>query len=314
MRAYALRRLLFFVPVLLIASAVTFFAVNIIPGDPAVLRLGLEATPEEMASFRELHGLDRPITQRYGEWLWGMLRGDPGKSMMGGQSIKSELSNRFPVTLTIMFFSFVFATFLGVTFGIIAAVFQDSSFDYFVRTFSIFGLSVPSFFTLTLLMLVPAILWRYAPPFGYVPFWEDPWRATRQIIPPTFILSIGSSAMLMRLTRSSLLEVLREDYIRTARAKGLQERVVLLRHALKNATIPILTVAGATIAGLLGGSVILENITSLPGLGQYFFTATVQSDVNVIMALVTYSAFLVMTSHLVVDLLYGYFDPRIRYR
>lgn len=314
MRAYALRRLLFFAPVLLVASAVTFFAVNIIPGDPAILRLGQEATPEEIASFRALHGLDRPITQRYGEWLWGMLRGDPGKSMMGGQSIQSELSNRFPVTLTIMFFSFTFSIFFGVSFGIVAAVFQDGPFDYFVRTFSIFGLSVPSFFTLTLLMLVPAILWRYAPPFGYVPFWEDPWRAARQIVPPTFILSIGSSAVLMRLTRSSLLEVLREDYVRTARAKGLQERVVLLRHAMKNATIPILTVAGATIAGLLGGSVILENITSLPGLGQYFFTATIQRDVNIIMALVTYSAFLVMTSHLVVDLLYGYFDPRIRYR
>ncbi len=314
MRAYALRRLLFFVPVLVIASAITFFAVSIIPGDPAVLRLGETATPDEVKSFRELHGLERPLVERYGDWLWGMLRGEPGTAMMGGASIESELQHRLPVTGMIMLFSFVFTVFFGVTFGVVAAVFQDSPFDYAVRTLSVFGLSIPSFFTLTLLMLMPAILWRYAPPFGYTPFWDDPWRAARQIIPPTFILSIGNSAMLMRLTRSSLLEVLREDYIRTARAKGLQERVVLLRHAMKNATIPVLTVSGAMIAALLGGSVILENITSLPGLGQYFFQATVQRDVNVIMAMVTYSAFLVMTSHLVVDLMYAFFDPRIRYR
>jgi peptide/nickel transport system permease protein len=312
-RAYIARRLLFFGPVLLAASALTFFAVNIIPGDVAILRLGDAATPQEVESFRAIHGLDRPIVVRYLDWLWGMLRGDPGTSMMGG-NIQTELTARLPVTLLILVFSFGFTIFFGISFGIIAAVFQDTKLDYFVRTFSIFGLAVPNFFILTLLLLIPAILWRYAPPFGYLPFWEDPLRAARQVIPPTFVLAIGNAAVLMRLTRSSLLEVLREDYVRTARSKGLKERTVLLRHALKNATIPILTVAGALIAGLLGGSVILENITALPGLGQYFFNATVQRDTNVIMTLVTYSAFVVMTSHLVVDLLYAYVDPRILYR
>jgi peptide/nickel transport system permease protein len=204
--------------------------------------------------------------------------------------------------------------FFGVLFGILAAVFQDRRIDYLVRTFSVFGLSVPEFFTLTLLMLVPAILWRYAPPFGYFPVWEDPWRAIRQVVPPTLVLSIGSGAQLMRMTRSALLEVLRQDYIRTARAKGLPERTVLMRHAIKNATIPVMTIGGLLMAGLLGGSVILERVTALPGLGSYTFRAVIDRDFNVIMTMVMYAAMLVMTANLVIDLLYAYVDPRIRYQ
>jgi peptide/nickel transport system permease protein len=203
--------------------------------------------------------------------------------------------------------------FFGVTFGIIAAVWQDSPADYAVRVLSVFGQSIPSFFTLTLLLLLPAIWWRYSPPFGWVPFWEDPWRALRQVVPPTFILAIGTASTLMRITRGSLLEVLRADYVRTARAKGLGERLVLLRHALKNSMIPVLTIAGTLVAVLLGGSVILENITSLPGLGQYTFSAVLQRDYNVVMVMVMYAAIVVCLSHLVIDLLYGVLDPRIRY-
>jgi peptide/nickel transport system permease protein len=311
-----MRRMLFFLPVILITSAVTFFAVNIVPGDPAVNFLGIEAKRDEIAAFRKSTGLDRPIGERYVKWLWGMVRGDPGKSLRGGASIKTEIGTRFPVTAIIMFFSFAFTMFFGILFGIIAAVFQDRGPDYFVRTFSIFGQSIPDFFALTLLILLPAIWWRYAPPFG----WEPPWeggsvlRAARQFIPPTLVLSIGNASLLMRLMRSALLEVLRQDYIRTARSKGLHERVVLLRHAIKNATIPVLTVAGALLAGLLGGSVILENITSLPGLGQYTLQGVIQQDYNIIMAMTMYAALLVVTANLVVDLLYAFADPRIRYR
>jgi peptide/nickel transport system permease protein len=314
MRQYAARRILFFFPVLLITSAVTFFAVNLIPGDPSLTFLGLEAERQQIEAFREANNLNTPVTERYVDWLWGMLRGDPGRSLLGGSNIKSEIQARFPVTFMIMVFSFTFSMIFGLTFGIIAALYQDRGPDYFVRTFSVFGQSVPDFFTLTLLLLVPALLFRYSPPFGYVPFWEDPLRAARQIIPPTLILSIGNAALLMRLMRSALLEVLRQDYVRTARAKGLEERVVMIRHALKNATIPALTVAGALIANLLGGTIILENITSLPGLGQYTFRAVQQSDYNVVMAMTMYAAFLVITANLVVDLLYAFVDPRIRYR
>ncbi len=314
MRQYAMRRLLFFVPVLLVTSAITFFAVNLIPGDMALVLLGNEADQADIDAFHKSTGLDKPVAQRYLQWLGGMLRGDPGKALLGGVSIQGELKARFPVTLSIVASAFTFTIIFGTLSGIIAAVFQDRWFDYGVRTFSVFGQSLPEFFTLTLLMLIPAILWRYAPPFGYVPIWEDPWRAARQILPATLVLSIGGSAQLMRMTRSAMLEVLRQDYIRTARAKGLQERTVLMRHAIKNAMIPILTIAGVLMSALLGGSIILERITSLPGLGQYTFQAVLDRDFNVIMTMVMYAAMLIMTSNLVVDLLYAFVDPRIRYR
>ncbi len=309
-----MRRALFFLPVLLAASAITFFGLSLIPGDPAMNFLPIDTEREAIEEWREARGLNAPVLERYRNWLWGMARFDPGNGIATGRPIREEIKARWPASMLILFFSFSFGTFFGILFGTIAAVFQDSPFDYFVRVFSIFGQSVPDFYALTLLLIIPAILWRYAPPFGYIPFWEDPWRAARQIIPPTLILSIGGAGFLMRLVRSSLLEVLRQDYIRTARAKGLREQTVLFRHAFKNGMIPVLTVLGGVIGALLGGNVILENITSMPGLGQYLFNGLIQRDTNVVMALISYAGFLLIVSHLVVDLLYAWVDPRIRYR
>ena len=314
MRQYAIRRLLFLPPVLLAVSALTFFSMRLVPGDPALTFLGQSATPAAIQAFHKENGLDRPLPVQYLTWLGGIVRGDPGHSLLGGASIQSELANRFPVTFSILVCSFTFVMFFGLIFGTLAAVYQDRAIDYFVRVFSILGQSVPEFFTLTLLLLIPAILWRYSPPIGYTPVWHDPWRAVRQIIPPTLILSIGGSALLMRLMRASLLEVLRTDYVRTAHAKGLAARVVLTRHVVKNAMIPVLTVAGALVAGLLGGSVILEDITSLPGLGQYTFNAVLNRDFNVVMTMVMYAAVVVVLAQLIVDLLYAKLDPRIQYR
>jgi peptide/nickel transport system permease protein len=312
MRQYAARRLLFFIPVLLAVSLLTFTAARLIPGEEAFLVLGPEASKQDVAAFRHSHHLDDPIPKQYIRWVGGMLRGDPGLSL-GGTSIAKEIRARFPVTAAVVTLSFTFTVVFGVSFGLLAAVNQNKPVDYIVRTLSIFGLSVPEFFSLTLLVLVPAILWRYSPPFGYVPFWHDPWRAARQLIPPTLLLSVGQSAFLMRLTRSALLEVLRQDYVRTAYAKGLSSRIVFVRHALRNAMVPVLTVAGGLISGLLGGSVILENVTSLPGLGQFTFTAVTHRDYNVVMAMSTYAALVVMSMYLVVDLLYAVVDPRIKY-
>jgi peptide/nickel transport system permease protein len=314
MRAYTIRRLIFFVPVLLAVSLLTFVASRLVPGDPALTYLGQSARPDEIAAWHHAHGLDQPLARQYLDWLGGMLHGDPGESLAGGQSIASELRARLPVTLLILVFSFGFTMLFGVTFGVLAAVFQDSWIDHITRVVSVFGQSIPHFYALTLLMVLPAIWWRYAPPFGWVPFWDDPWRAARQVIPPTLILSVGGSSVLMRLTRTALLEVLRADYVRTARSKGLKEGAVILRHAVRNALIPVLTVAGALIAALLGGSVVLENITSLPGLGQYTFNAVVNRDFNVVMTMTMYAAVAVTSAHLVVDLLYAAVDPRIRYR
>jgi len=313
MRRYALRRLAFFIPVMIATSMLTFFAVNIVPGDPALIVLGQQSDLQSLERFREINGLNDPIWERYVRWGTGMLQGDPGRSLFGG-NIQAELKARFPVTALIMVFAFTFTVFFGVLFGTLSAVFQDSKLDYSVRTFSVFGQAIPDFYILTLLLIIPAILWSYSPPFGYVPFWEDPLRAAKQIIPPTLILSVGGASTLMRITRSALLEVLRQDYIRTARAKGQREFLVLQRHAIKNAVIPVLTISGSLIAALLGGSVILENITSLPGLGQYTFQAVVQSDLNIVMSMTMYAAFLVLLVNLVVDLLYGVVDPRIRYQ
>jgi peptide/nickel transport system permease protein len=336
MRQYAMRRVLFFIPVLLMVTFITFFGLNLVPGDPALTFVGGQADTIDLENWHKSHHLEQQdclnkhddgslgkigaldnctgvLLTKYFDWLGGMLHGDPGDSLLGG-SIKSELKARFPVTLQILVFTFAFTMFFGLLFGTIAAVFQDTPLDYSVRVFSIFGLSVPNFFALTLLLLIPAILWRYAPPLGYVPIWKDPVAFLQKMIPPTLILSIEGSAGLMRLVRSALLEVLRQDYIRTARAKGLQERVVFLRHAAKNAMIPVLTIAGGLIAGLLGGSLILEQIMAMPGLGQYTFNAVNQSDYNVVMTMVTYAALVIVTANLTVDLLYATVDPRIRYR
>ncbi len=314
MWAYTIRRLIFFVPVLLMVSVLTFFATRLVPGEPALTFLGQQARIEEIEAWNARHGLDRPLVVQYFSWLGGVLRGNPGESLAGGQNIGMELRARLPVTLMILMFSFGFTMVIGVTFGVLAAVFQDSWLDHVVRLFAVFGQSIPPFYKLTLLMILPAIWWEYAPPFGYVPFWRDPLRALQQIIPPTLILAIGGSATLMRITRTSLLDVLRADYVRTARSKGLRERSVVLRHAVRNALIPVLTIAGTLIAALMGGSLILENITSLPGLGQYTFNGVVQRDYNVIMTMVMYAAIVVMSAHLAVDLLYAVLDPRIRYR
>lgn len=313
MRRYALRRLAFFVPVMVVTSILTFLAVNIVPGDPAVTVLGQQADRSAIEQFREVNGLNDPIGQRYLEWVGGILSGDPGRSLFGGD-IQAELKARFPVTAMVMVFSFGFTVFFGVLFGMLSAIFQDRPTDYFVRTFSVFGQSVPDFYILTLLIVVPSILWSYSPPLGWVPPWEDPVRALHQIVPPTLILSIGGASILMRVTRSAMLEVLRQDYIRTARAKGLRERVVMRRHAVKNAVIPVLTISGALIAALLGGSIILEYIWALPGLGQYTYQAVVQGDLNVVMTMTMYAAVIVLSTNLIVDLLYGVVDPRIRYQ
>jgi peptide/nickel transport system permease protein len=314
MRHYAIRRLTFFVPVVILLSIITFVAARSLPGDEALLVLGTNAPPAAVKSFRQEFHLDDPLPSQYLRWLAGVLHGDPGQSMLGGHNIGRELRARLPVTATIMVLSFSFTVIIGVSFGSIAALRQDRLPDYGVRLISVIGLSIPDFFLLTLLLLIPAILWRYAPPFGYIPFWENPLRAAKQFIPPTLLLAFGQAALLMRLTRSALLEVLRSDYVRTASAKGLAARIVFLRHALRNALIPVLTVSGVLISGLLGGSVILENITSLPGLGQYTFEAVTHRDYNVIMTMTLYAALVVMTMNLVVDLLYGALDPRIRYR
>jgi peptide/nickel transport system permease protein len=323
-------------PTAFVVSVVTFFGLNMIPGDIALVYLDIDASTAfgeaagagadsvegegdgslqaYIEAFKEKFDLNRPIHERYLSWLGGMLTGNPGKSMLTERPIGPELMRRLPVTLHIMFFALTFGAFFGISFGVLAAVLQDTALDYFVRIFAVFADSFPNFFLLTLLLLLPAMWFGYAPPTGYEgPIWEHPIRGIRQYIPPALILSLGS-IYTVRITRSAMLEVLRSDFIRTARAKGLQERTVVIRHAVRNSLIPVVTIFGAAFASLLGGSVILENVMSLNGLGAYAFRAVQIRDFNVVQATVMYAAFSVMLVNLLVDLSYAYLDPRIRYR
>ena len=313
MRQYIVRRLLFLVPVVVAVSVAVFWALRIMPGDVAELMLGQTATAESLREVREDLSLDKPVVRQYLDWLRQVATGDLGESIHMGTSIGGEIMSRLPITLELLILTLLFTTVLGVTFGVLSAVLQDSPVDYLVRTVSILGLSIPSWWFGIMVLLIPSVLWAYSPPLGHVLPQENLWDNLRQFVPPAFIMGAASSAGVMRLTRSALLEVLRQDYIRTARSKGLLERRVIGRHALKNAMIPVITVLGMQLAGLLGGAVIIEQVFGLEGLGRYLFQAVLQRDYPVVQALTLYIAVIVVVVQLAVDVSYAWFDPRIRY-
>lgn len=317
MLAYSVRRLSLMVPTLAAVSVITFFGLNAIPGDIALIYLGADDVQEDyetqIEAFRERHGLNQPVGIRYLKWVGGILTGDAGDSMRNGLPVFNDIKARFPVTLQITILMITFTAVFGIVPGILAAVYQDRWTDHLVRVFAVFSDSFPNFFLLTMLLLLPAIFWRYGPPVGYEgPIWTDPVRWIRQFVPPTLVVGLGA-AFLVRITRSSLLEVLRADYIRTARAKGVAEEVVILRHAMRNALIPVVTILGTAFAALINGTIILENVMGLPGLGQYTLQAVEHRDFNAVQAVTVYTAVAVMVVNLIVDLSYAYLNPRIRY-
>ncbi|HWC28900.1 MAG TPA: ABC transporter permease [Dehalococcoidia bacterium] len=312
MSAYLTRRLIGFGINLVLVSMFVFTLLRLVPGDAAANILGVEATPEALADFREKHGLNGSLLEQYSRWAGGIIQGDFGKSLWSHTSVTSTFLDRLPVTLEIVMLSFTFSMLIGITSGIFSALRQNSLTDISVRVFAIFGLAVPNFLILTLLLIVPARIWGYAPPFGATNPFDSPVDNLRLFIPPTLLLSISSSAVLMRFTRSGFLEVLRQDYIRTARAKGLEERVVTMRHAFRNALPPVLTLAGLQLGGLLSGSIILERVMGLPGLGTWTLDAIGNKDIPVVMIVSLYTATVLMTINLVIDLAYGLIDPRIR--
>ena len=312
MTAYLTRRLIGFVINLVLVSMFVFTLLRLVPGDAAANILGQEASPEALVDFREKHGLNGSLFEQYTRWGGGILQGDLGKSLWSHTSVTSTFFDRLPVTLEIVVLSFTFTLFLGITSGIISALRQNSITDMSVRILAIFGLAVPNFLILTLLLIIPARYAGYAPPFGATNPFDSPIDNLRLFVPPTLLLSISSSAVLMRFTRSGFLEVLRQDYIRTARAKGLEERVVTMRHAFRNALPPVLTLAGLQLGGLLSGSIILERVMGLPGLGSWTLDAIGNKDTPVVMIVSLYTAMVLMTINLVIDLAYGLIDPRIR--
>ena len=314
MQAYVIRRAGFLVPVLVAVSIAVFLALRFMPGDITVILLGPDASPQQVTELRADLGLDKPVPVQYLNWMGDVLKGDLGKSYVLGNSIRDEILDRLPITLEILVLTLFFTAVLGISFGVISAFFQNSPLDYLVRVTSVFGLSLPGWWLGIMILLVPSIWWNYSPPIGFVPIQENISENLRQFVPPALVLAAASSAVLMRLTRAVLLDVLRQDYVRTARSKGLRESTVIMRHAVKNAMIPIITVLGGQMAILFGGAVIIEQVFSLEGLGRYMYVSIVQRDFPVVQVLALYTAVVVVVMNLLVDISYAWFDPRVRYR
>ncbi len=312
MQAYLARRLLSIPVNLCIVAVIIFAALRFVPQNIAAEVLGQNATPQQYQAFNQKYGLNDPAVKQFLRWAGGVLHGNFGRSYRSDLSVSQEFQQRLPITLEVVVLSFAFASLMGISFGAFSAMRQNSPVDYGVRLFSIFGLSIPNFLLLTCLLIFPARWWGYAPAFGATSFFAHPLDNLQLYGPATFLLAVGSAATLMRLTRSAFLEVVRQDYVRTARAKGLRERVIILRHELRNAMLPVLTLLGIQLGGLLGGSIILEQVMGLPGLGQWVVSAIAINDYPVIMAVALYAAVVVMLINLVVDLSYAVLDPRVR--
>lgn len=314
MRAYIARRLLMSVLILAIISVGVFWLLRLGPGDIAQIALGQGASQQQVEEMRDHLGLNAPTHEQYVRWMRQILTGDLGKSAVSGTPVTSELTSRLPITAELLIITILVTVTIGIPAGIVSALYRNSVTDYVARVAATVGLSVPIFWVATLVIILPSQWWGYSPPLGRtVGFFDDPLGNLRQFLPPAIILGAASASGIMRLTRSALLEVLRQDYIRTARAKGLRERFVIWRHALRNSMIPVVTVLGLQIAGLLGGTVIIEQIFTLRGLGNYIFQSIVIKDFAVVQTMALYIAVIVVLMNLTVDIMYAWLDPRIRY-
>ncbi len=309
---YVVRRFISLLIILLLVSFLTFFMLQVIPGDPAQLIVGIEASPEAIASIRAQLGLDKPWPLRYISWLAGMLRGDMGVSIRLERPVSSLIAERLPVTISLAFMAMFIALILAFPAGIISALKWNSPIDYFLLFVTQIGIAVPSFWVGILLILLFSLYFRIFPTGGFVSWWENPLEATRHLLLPAVSLGMVTAAFLARMLRSSMLEVLSQIYITVARAKGLTERQVVLRHALKNALIPVITLAGIQVSFLMGGSIVIEQVFALPGLGRLLLSAVYTRDIPLIQGLVMFITTIVVASNFLVDVLYAYLDPRIR--
>ena len=315
---YILKRFLLMIPTLIGVAFVIFVLLRVIPGDVVEAKfMNGEAqgvSEQVMAEERAKLGLDKPVWQQFGMWVWGVLRLDLGTSMWTGGPITEEIKLRFALSLQVALMATVFATILAIPLGVVAALKQDTWVDYGVRIFSIAGLAMPSFWLGILIILFFLIFFHWVPPMVYTPFWVDPWQNMVQLIWPALAVGYRYSAVATRMTRSSMLEVLREDYIRTARAKGLWLKLILVRHALKNAMLPVVTVIGLEFAFLLGGLVVTEQVFNLNGLGLLFVQAIARRDYTLTQALVLLVASVFIFVNFLTEIMYAWLDPRIRYR
>ena len=315
MGGYILKRMVLALPVLFGITVVVFLLVRLIPGDVIDAMLGTEASlrPEVREQLRKTLGLDRPLYVQYVTWLADIVRGDLGRSLRTGQPIVENLSGKLPITLELAFLSIVMSLIIAIPLGVISALRRNSSSDFVVRLLGTAGLSLPNFWLATMLILIASRYFRWGAALIYVSPFEDLVENLKQMLLPSLALALGLTAVVMRMTRSSLLEVLSQDFIRTARAKGVREQWVIYRHALRNALMPIVTIVGIQTGHLLGGAVIIEQIFGLPGLGWFLLNAIYQRDYPAVQAGVLILAIIFVVTNLIVDLLYAVLDPRIKY-
>jgi len=313
LKRYLARRLLIAIPSLVIASVIVFTLPRLIPGDAVQLMLAETSYAKDIDELRAKLGLDRALHVQYAEWLGRAVRGDLGESLWTRRPVMQELGQRLPVTAELALYATVIALVIALPIGVLAAARQDTIADYVARSVAILGLSLPGFWLATLLIVMPAIWWGWRPLTGFVDFRQDPLGHMVQMLLPALILGIASAAALMRLTRGMLLEALRQDYVRTAWAKGLTEREVIVKHGLRNAVIPVITLLGTQLPLILGGTVVIETIFGLPGVSRFLFDAINQRDYPVIQGVNLLVVSTVVLVNLGVDVLYGVLDPRIRY-
>jgi peptide/nickel transport system permease protein len=314
---YIVKRILLMIPTLLGVAVLIFFLMRVVPGDIVELRFmgdSAFASKDNLDKERARLGLDRPLWQQFLTWMTGIVRLDFGKSMWTGAPIIEEIKLRATLSFQLAVMATFIAVALAIPLGVLAALKQDTWVDYAVRIFSIAGLATPSFWLGIVFILMLLIVFKWLPPMVYTPFWIDPWQNMLQLIWPALAVGYRYSAVATRMTRSAMLEVLREDYIRTARAKGLWQKLILSRHALKNAMLPVLTVIALEFAFLMGGLVVTEQVFNLNGLGMLFVESVARRDYTLTQALVMLVAFVFIFVNFAVDLMYAWLDPRIRFR
>jgi peptide/nickel transport system permease protein len=315
MYKYVFRRLLLSVPVLLLSSLIVFGLMRVMPGDAltALMAESGNVSAKDLQKIRMGLGLDLPYYEQYGLWLWQMVTFNPGYSIFTNEPIAVALKKAIPVTLELAALAIILGLTIAIPIGVLSATRQDTAPDYVGRVVAVSGLSIPDFWLGTLVITFAAIWFHWIPPIGYVSLWDSPWRNLQQFLLPAAILGFRLSAATMRMTRSTVLEVLREDYVRTAWAKGLAGRIVVYKHALKNALIPVITIVGGQLGVLLAGTVVVETIFALPGMGRLTVEAILYRDYPIVQTNVMLVAATLVTLNLVVDLAYAWLDPRIRY-
>jgi peptide/nickel transport system permease protein len=313
MRQYLLKRVLLMIPTLFLVTVLVFLLMRMIPGDVVIQMLEGYAYADTVEALRHELGLDRPMYVQYVEWMGGVLRGDLGRSLWTKESILLEFARRFPVTLELAVLTLLISVTFGVGVGVVSAVRQETWIDYSGRIVAILALAMPYFWLAILVVVIPAIYFRWTPLWTYVPLTTDPVENLKLMFFPAAVFGVSRAGPIMRIMRSSMLEVQRQDYIRTAWAKGLPERGVIFKHAIKNALIPVVSILGLQIHFYLSGSVIIESIFRLPGIGQFFFEALIRRDYPVVGSINLIVASFWILLNLLVDFSYAYLDPRIRY-